>query len=86
MPRGCVRAYQGALVAQCTVEHLRPGGLAVREFLASRYAQVQHDGSVLRVQSPVLGTLQVLLDGNSAQFTAIGRETALPVDTSPTQG
>jgi len=86
VPRGCVRIYQGGLVAQCTLDHLAPGGLVVREFLTSRYDRVHAEGAALRVDSHAAGTLYVVLDGNSAMFTAIGREVPLAVDTSPPQG
>ncbi len=86
VPRGCVREYQGAMVAQCTIDHLAPDDGRVREFLASRYGSVHKDGAVLRVQVPGLGTLQVLRDGNRAQFTAIAAEAPPAVDTSATQG
>ncbi|MSQ83196.1 MAG: hypothetical protein EXR77_09845 [Myxococcales bacterium] len=81
VPMGCARRYMGVNVELCTLGGQDISGIAVREFLASRYPQLQAPAAnTLQTVGATGGMLQVIFVGNSAQFTAVRAELPLAVD------
>lgn len=85
VPMGCARRYIGVNVGLCTLGGQDISGIGVREFLASRYPQLQTPAAdTLRTIGATGGMLQVIFVGNSAQFTAVRAELPLAVDNTGT--
>ena len=83
VPLGCARVHDGPNAALCLLHDVAPGGALVREFLLSRYANMQTSAAgQWQVTSPTAGTMQVLMRGNVAQFLTIAREKPLLLDST----